>query len=79
VSADDLYFTVSPSKTAADSLRDIGRRAAAVGRLREVRDAARKIHVWLRADPETLGEPFQDYPALGLVEYCAFEGPLVVR
>ena len=29
--------------------------------------------------PETLGEPFQDHPALGLTEYCAFEGPLIVR
>jgi hypothetical protein len=79
VNADDLFFTVSLSMRATESLRAIGRSAQAGGRILDVRDAARKIYSWLRADPETLGEPFKDHPALELTEYCAFEGPLIVR
>lgn len=76
---DEIFFTVSLSQIATESLRKIAERATLVGRVRDVRDAARKIYSWLRADPETLGEPFQDHAALGLTEYCAFEGPLIVR
>ena len=77
--SDDLYFTVSPSERAIESLREIAKRAALKGRILEVQDAARKVYSWLQADPETLGEPFQDHNALQLTEYCAFEGPLIIR
>jgi len=51
VSADDRYFTVVYSGRVIDSLEVAGERARAIGRAREVDDAARLLDRWLRADP----------------------------
>ena len=79
MSVDDLYFTVVYSGRATESLEAAGERAKAVGRARELDDAARLVDRWLRADPETLGEPYRVHRSRELTEYIGFVGPLVVR
>ena len=79
MSGDDRYFTVIYSGRVADSLEAAGQRARAVGRAREVEDAARLLDRWLRADPETLGEPYRVHQSREMTEYVGFVGPLVVR
>ena len=76
---DDIYYRVSYSGRATDSLVQAGRRAKIAGRTNEVRNAARLLENWLRADPETLGEPFRIHRSNDLTEYIGFVGPLVVR
>jgi hypothetical protein len=79
LNSDDIYYTVSYSGRATESLEAAGRRAKAIGRAREVRDAGQLLEKWLRADPETLGEPFRVHRSKELTEYIGFVGPLVVR
>jgi hypothetical protein len=79
VNSDELYFTVAYSGRVTESLEAAGERAKAAGRAREVEDAARLLDRWLRADPETLGEPYRVHRSRDLTEYVGFVGPLVVR
>jgi hypothetical protein len=79
VSADDRYFTVVYSGRVTDSLVAAGHRAKDVGRAHEVESAARLMDQWLRADPETLGEPYRVHRSRELTEYLGFVGPLIVR
>jgi hypothetical protein len=79
VSAGDIYFTVTYSGRVVDSLRLAADRVEVAGRLSEVRDAVRLLHSWLRADPETLGDPYRVHRGRELTEYIGFVGPLVVR
>jgi hypothetical protein len=79
VSAEDIYFTVSPSERVDDSLTAIAERAMLVDRVVEVRDTTRLMFNWLRADPESMGEPYRFYKATDLIEYIGFVGPLIVR
>lgn len=77
--AGDFYFTVTYSGRVIDSLRHAADRAEAAGHLAEVRDAIRLLDRWLRADPETLGDPYRVHKGRELTEYIGFVGPLVVR
>jgi len=79
VSVDDIYFTVSYAQRVTDSLRAAGERAKALGRAGEVRDATRLLWSWLRADPESFGEPYRIHKSFALTEYIGFAGPLIVR
>jgi hypothetical protein len=79
VSADDLDFTVIYSRRVTESLEAAGERAKTGGRAREVDDAARLVDRWLRADPETMGEPYRVHRSRELTEYIGFVGPLMVR
>lgn len=79
MSSDNIYFGVTYSGRVDDSLRAISDRAEAVGRLAEVRDAIRLLRNWLRADPETMGEPYRIHQSRELTEYIGFVGPLVIR
>ena len=76
---DDLYFTVTYSGRVNDSLREAAFRARAVGRVEEVQRAAHTLYGWLRAGPETLGEPYRIHKSREITEYIGFVGPLVVR
>src|SRR5262245_66589072 len=51
----------------------------AAGRLPEVAAAITLLRAWLRADPETLGEPYRVHTSRELTEYLGFVGPLVGR
>jgi hypothetical protein len=79
VNTDDIYCSVFYSGRVEDSLRAAADRAEAAGELRTVRDAIRLLRSWLRADPETLGEPYRVHRSRELTEYLGFVGPLVVR
>ena len=79
MSADNLYFSLTFSGRVIDSLRAAANRADAVGRLSEVLDEIRTLQGWLRADPETLGEPYRVHSGNELTEYIGFVGPLIVR
>lgn len=79
MSADDRYFTVAYSGRVTDSMEAAGQRAKAFGRAHEVDAAARLMDRWLRADPETLGEPYRVHRSRDLTEYLGFVGPLIVR
>ena len=79
MSAGDLYFAVSYSGWVKDSLREAADRPEAAGRLPEVADATALLRTRLRADPETLGEPYRVHQSKQLTEYLGFVGPLVVR
>jgi hypothetical protein len=76
---DDLYFTVTYSGRVNDSLREAALRARAVGRVKEVQRAAHTLYGWLRADPETLVEPYRIHKSREITEYIGFVGPLIVR
>lgn len=79
MSAADLYFGIVYSGRVIESLEAAGERAKAVGRVREVEAAARLVDRWLRADPETMGEPYRVHKSRELTEYIGFVGPLIVR
>jgi hypothetical protein len=79
MSAGDIYFGVSYSDRVEDSLREAADRAEAAGRLPKVADATKLLRTWLRADPETLGEPYRVHKSKQLTEYLGFVGPLIVR
>jgi hypothetical protein len=79
VSADDLYFGLVYSGRVTESLEAAGERAKSVGRAGEVDTAARLVDRWLRADPETMGEPYRVHKSQELTEYIGFVGPLVIR
>ena len=79
MSAEDIYFTIAYAQRVTDSLHAAGERAKAIGRAAEVRDAVRLLHNWLRADPESFGEPYRVHKGFALTEYLGFAGPLIVR
>lgn len=79
MSTDDLYFRVTYSGLALESLADLGRRAVLAGRRAEMRLALQQMNGWLQADPETLGEPVRDYTALEQTEYVGVVAMLLVR
>src|SRR5262245_53753602 len=79
MSAGDIYFSVTYSGRVDDSLRVAADRAEAAGRLPEVAAAITRLRAWLRADPETLGEPYRVHTSRELTEYLGFVGPLVGR
>jgi hypothetical protein len=79
VSADNLYFGIAYSGRVSESLEAAGERAKAVGRAIEVDAAARLMDRWLRADPETIGEPYRVHKSRELTEYIGFVRPLIVR
>jgi hypothetical protein len=79
MSSGDLFFTVSYSGRALDSLEAIGHRAAAAGRREEARLALQRMDGWLRADPETLGEAVIDYEGLEQTEFVGVVSFLLVR
>ena len=79
MSLDDVYYKLTYADRVTDSLLQIARRSYAIGRVVEVRDAARLVDNWLRADPESFGEPFRDHLYMGQTEFIGFAGPLVVR
>jgi len=74
----DKYFKLTISDRVDESLRDVSDRAEAIGQLAEVRDAIRRFRNWMRADPETMGEPFRVHKSKNITEYIAFVGPLVI-
>jgi hypothetical protein len=76
---EDLYFRLTLSDRVKDSLRSASARAATAGRLIEVRDAIELMKNWLKADPETLGEPYRIYKSEVITEYLGFVGLLIVR
>jgi hypothetical protein len=79
MSEGDIYFNVIYSERVEDSLRAAADRAEAVGQLGGVRDAIRLLRNWLRADPETLGEPYRIHKSKDITEYIGFVGPLTVH
>jgi len=79
MSSEGIYFGVTYSGRVDDSLRAAANRAEAAGRLSEVADASDLLYSWLRADPETLGEPYRIHKSRELTEYMGFVGPLMVR
>jgi hypothetical protein len=79
MSAGDIYFRVSYSGRARDSLREIAQRAKRAGRVDEARRALQLLDDWLRADPESLGEPIHDCPAAEQTEYVGVVSVLLVR
>jgi hypothetical protein len=74
-----MISKVTYSGRVNDSLREAALRARAAGRVEEVQRAAHILYGWLRADSETLGEPFQNHKSRELTEYIGFVGPLIVR
>ena len=76
---DDRYYRVNYSGIAEDSVKDIAGRAVRAGRREETRRALIQMHAWLRTDPETLGEPIQDYVHLNQTEYVGVVSVLLVR
>ena len=79
MSAGDTYFKVTYSGRVEDSLRDASDRAEAAGYLEETTAAIKLLRTWLRADPETLGEPYRVHKSKEMTEYLGSVGPLVVR
>ena len=79
MSENSLYYHLSYSKRVIESLQAIAKRSVGVWKQEEVRLAIERMHAWLRADPETLGEPFRDHVHMRQTEYLGFSGPLVVR
>lgn len=79
MSADDLYFGLVYSGRVTESLEAAGERARTVGWASEVDAAARLVDRWLRADPETMGEPYRVHKCRALTEYIGFVGPSIVR
>ena len=79
MSSGDLFFSVSYSGRALDSVEAIGQHAAAAGRREEARLAFQRLDGWLRADPESLGEPVIDYEGLEQTEYVGVVSFLLVR
>jgi hypothetical protein len=75
----DLYYRIGYSGKARDSVKEIARRAARAGRLAEARRALLQMEAWLRADPESLGEPIQDYIEAQQTEYVGVVSFLLVR
>src|SRR5262245_58950548 len=75
----DIYYSVTYSGRVEDSLRKAADRAEAAGCLPEVAATISLFRTWLRADPETLGEPYRVHKSKELTEYLGFVGPLVVR
>jgi hypothetical protein len=75
---DDIYYHVGQSGKVQNELARLCARAIVAGRGREVLETLRVIDNWLRADPESLGEPTRDYPELRLTEYFGSYGPLAV-
>lgn len=79
MSGDEVYYHVSYSGFAQDSLKDIAHRGVQAGRWDETRRAFLQMEAWLRADPETLGEPVQDFIKLDQTEYVGVVSVLLVR
>jgi hypothetical protein len=79
MSAESVYYTVTYSDRVQEGIEAIARRAAQQGNDDEVRQALRTLDNWLRADPESFGEPFRDHNYMGQTEYLGFAGPLIVR
>jgi hypothetical protein len=79
VTEDDPYYQIVRSGRVSDSIRHLAKRAVAAGRIVEYQIAIRLIFDWLRADPETLGEPFRDHVKAGQTEYLGFAGPVMLR